>query len=294
MKITNNSGLPQPFVDMATRDYEYKPMRYGVTSLLKPVRQILLQRRHDNEIEQDCADMIWALFGQAVHKVLEESANADELFKEEKLTATLDNGYTVSGVIDLYDLEKEIVSDYKTASIWKVIVGDYADWRRQGLAYAWLLKQAGLNCKKVIFYALLKDWSKSEQKRKADYPTLPVQPVTFEVTEEALAEIDAFLRNRIEELRNCEDLPDEELPLCPAEDRWNSGDKFAVMKNGRKTALRVCDSEEEAMDWRERNGGDTIVKRPGVDKRCQDYCSCCQFCEFWKANYSETAPVSEE
>lgn len=293
MKITNISGLPQPFVDMATRDYEYKPQRYGVTSLLKPVRQILLQRRHDAEIEQDCADMIWALFGQAVHKVLEESSNSAELFKEEKLTCTLDNGYTVSGIIDLYDLENEVVSDYKTASIWKVIVGDYADWRRQGLAYAWLLKQAGLGCKKVIFYALLKDWSKAEQKRKADYPKLAVEPVTFDVTDEALQEIDTFLRNRIEELRNCEELPDEELPLCPASDRWNTGDKFAVMKNGRKTALRVCDSEEDAMDWRERNGGDFIEKRPGTDKKCADYCSCCQFCDYWQEHYNVATSTEE-
>lgn len=287
MKITNNSGLPQPFVDMATKEYEYKPKRYGVTTLLKSVRQNLLQRRHDEEIEQDCADMIWALFGQAVHKVLETSNEKDELFKEEKLTYTLENGYTISGILDLYDLALEEVSDYKTASVWKVIYGDYTDWRLQGLAYAWLLKKCGLNCRRVKFYAILKDWSKTDSTRKADYPKQPVAQIVFDVTEVGLQEIEKMLLEKIEEIRNCEELPDEELPMCSDADRWYTGDKFAVMKNGRKTALRVCDTELEAREWRENNGGDYIEKRVGVDRKCQDYCTCCKFCDYWKLNYEK-------
>lgn len=285
MIITNKMGLPEPFVQMAQKDYEYKPKRYGVTSLLKPVRQILLTRRHDDEIEQDCADMIWALFGQAVHAVLEKYAEGS-LFKEEKLVVELENGYTVSGVIDLYDMENGIVSDYKTASVWKVMLRDYTDWRRQGLAYAWLLKKLGLECKKVVFYALLKDHSKNDAKRKSDYPQKPVKPVDFIVNDKTIEEIDEFIMARLEEIRECEDLPDDKLPLCSPEDRWSSGNKYAVMKKGRKTALRILDTESEAQQYLEENGGDFIEKRLGVDRKCAEYCTCCEFCDYWKANYS--------
>ena len=73
MKITNKLNLPQPFVDAVTREYQYKDKQYSVTAILKDVREILLTRRHNDEIEQDVADMIWLIFGTAVHKVLEDS-----------------------------------------------------------------------------------------------------------------------------------------------------------------------------------------------------------------------------
>ena len=143
MRITNRANLPTPFVRMAEDKYTITPKRYSVTTLLKPVREILLNRRHNEEIEQDCSDMIWLLFGKAVHSILEKYSSGVSEFTEEKLTVELENGYTVSGVVDLYDIEKKEVVDYKTASTWKVIYKDYEDWRKQGLAYAWLLRKNG-------------------------------------------------------------------------------------------------------------------------------------------------------
>ena len=70
MRITNKYGLPQAFVKMAESDYEYRPKRYSVTSILKGIRETLLERRHHNEIEVDVSDMVWALFGTAVHEIL--------------------------------------------------------------------------------------------------------------------------------------------------------------------------------------------------------------------------------
>ena len=291
MKITNKAGLPQPFVDFATRDYEYKEKRYSVTTLLNPVRQILLKRRHDSDITQDVSEMVWLIFGTAVHKILEQTKDRDALYKEEKFTHTLENGYTISGIVDLYDLENEIVTDYKTASIWKVIFGDYKDWRRQGLAYAWLLKKCGLECKQAKFYALLKDWNSGDAKRKSEYPKQAVESVVFDVTESGLKEIDEFINNKINELIKYENIADDELPLCSEEDRWYTGDKFAVMKNGRKSALRVFDNEEEAKSYMQENGGDYIENRKGEDRKCKDYCQCCEFCSYWKEHYKEEESV---
>ena len=42
--------------------------------------------------------------------------------------------------------------------------------------------------------------------------------------------------------------------------RFNDGDKFAVMKKGKKRALKVCDSEFEAEVWMQANGGDYIER----------------------------------
>ena len=283
MIITNKTNLPAPFVRMAQSDYEPTPKRYSATTLLKPVREILLKRRHDKALTQDCSEMIWLLFGQAVHQILEKYGTGRNEFTEERLSYTLENGYTVSGIIDFYDMEKEEVVDYKTASVWKVKFRDFTEWKRQGLIYAWLLWKNGLPVKTVKFYAILKDHNVREAKLKSDYPKLPIVEVKFNVTEGRLQAVDEFIRGKIDELIKYEDAPDDELPLCSPEDRWNEGDKYAVMKNGRKTALRVLDSKEEAEKYKAENGGDYIELRRGTDKKCIDYCLCCEKCAYWKS-----------
>lgn len=288
MIITNNTNLPAPFVKMAEDHYEIKPKRYSVTTLLKPVREILLNRRYNDVIEQDCSDMIWLLFGQATHAILEKYSVGKTEFAEERLEYKLENGYTVSGVIDLYDMEKSELVDYKTASVWKVIKRDFDDWRKQGLMYAWLLRKNGLPCDNVTFYAILKDHSISKAKREADYPKSNIFKYAFPVTDSAITEIDKFIRDKIDEIIANENNPDDELPLCSMADRWNDGDKYAVMKKGRKTALRVLDSEQEAALYMQNNGGDYIEKRPGEDKKCNDYCRCCTKCNYWQETHKES------
>lgn len=291
MKITNRENLPLPFVRMAEEEYEIKPKRYSVTTLLKPVREILLNRRHADEIEQDCSDMIWLLFGKAVHAVLEKYSEGANEFAEEKLSHTFENGYTVSGVIDLYDIDKAEVVDYKTASVWKAVYKDYEDWRKQGLMYAWLLQKNGLPCKSVVFYAILKDWSKTQAKRDSSYPQSPILKVQFSV--DGVTVIDEYIRAKIDEIIRYEDKPDDELPLCSLEDRWNDGNTYAVMEKGKKKAKRVLDSAEEAEKWKAENGGDYIEVRKGVDKKCVDYCLCCKKCDYWLQNYGAERSAEE-
>jgi hypothetical protein len=285
MIITNNANLPMPFVRMAEDNYEIKPKRYSVTTLLKPVREILLKRRYNGEIKQDCSDMIWLLFGKAVHSILEQYSDGESEFAEEKLTVKLENGYTVSGIIDLYDIDKAEVVDYKTASVWKVIYKDYEDWRKQGLAYAWLLRKNGFPCNKVVFYAILKDFNTTKAKTDHEYPQSPVVKVEFNIGD--IEEMDRYIRDKIDEIISFENKPDAELPLCSAEERWNDGNKYAVMKKGRKTAMRVLDTINAAEEWKSANGGDFIETRKGIDKKCSDYCLCCMKCDYWQSLQGE-------
>ena len=281
MIITNKLRLPQQLVNMAKRDYKFEPNEYRVTQLLKGIRETILERRHYHEIEQDVSDMIWLLFGTAVHSIIEHHKEADHEFKEERIKIRIGN-YILSGKFDLYNAETKTITDYKTCSIWKVVNGDYEDWRRQLLIYAYMLQSIGFPVEKAEIIALMKDHSKSQAKRKSDYPEQPVRKITFTFTEKDFAEIESWLHQRFEEIAKAEKLPDDELPLCTPEERFNSGDKFAVMRKGRKTALRVLDSYEKAEEWMEYNGGDYIEVRKGEDKKCQDYCSVCEFCNYYK------------
>ena len=281
MIITNKLGLPKPLVDMAQSDYQYAPNEYRVTSLLKGVRETILERRHEDEIERDVSDMVFLLFGTAVHSVLEKHQEGDNEIKEARLKIPIGD-YILSGQFDLYNAETKTITDYKTCSVWKVIYGEYEDWRKQLLIYSYILQSIGFPVEKAEIIALMKDHSKSQAKIKADYPKQPVQKITFTFTEKDFAEIESWLHQRFEEIAKAEKLPDDKLPLCTPEERFNSGDKFAVMKKGRKTALRVLDSYEKAEEWMEYNGGDYIEVRKGEDKKCQDYCSACEFCNYYK------------
>ena len=281
MIITNKLGLPQSFVEMAKSDFTAEPKTYRVTSLLKGIRETILEKRHFNEIEQDVSDMIWLLFGTAVHGILEKQQEQGHEIKESRVSINFGE-YTLSGQFDLYNAKEKKITDYKTCSVWKVMYGDYSDWRRQLLIYAYMMRQIGFEVNSGEIVAIMKDHSKRDAKYKADYPKLPVQVIKFEFTLEDFAEIESWLIDKFDEIRRCEQLPDDELPLCTPEERYNSGDKYAVMKKGRKTALRVLDSMEEAEKWMEDNGGDEIEVRPGEDKKCIDYCSVCEFCNYYK------------
>jgi len=279
--ITNKLRLPQQLVNMAKRDYKFEPNEYRVTQLLKGIRETILERRHYHEIEQDVSDMIWLLFGTAVHSIIEHHKEADHEFKEERIKIRIGN-YILSGKFDLYNAETKTITDYKTCSIWKVVNGDYEDWRRQLLIYAYMLQSIGFPVEKAEIIALMKDHSKAQAKRKADYPKQPARKITFTFSGQDFKEIENWLHLRFEQISKAEKLPDDKLPLCTPEERFNSGDKFAVMRKGRKTALRVLDSYEKAEEWMEYNGGDYIEVRKGEDKKCQDYCSACEFCNYYK------------
>ncbi len=281
MIITNKLRLPQQLVNMAKRDYKFEPNEYRVTQLLKGIRETILERRHYHEIEQDVSDMIWLLFGTAVHSIIEHHKEADHEFKEERIKIRIGN-YILSGKFDLYNAETKTITDYKTCSIWKVVNGDYEDWRRQLLIYAYMLQSIGFPVEKAEIIALMKDHSKAQAKRKADYPKQPARKITFTFSGQDFKEIENWLHLRFEQISKAEKLPDDKLPLCTPEERFNSGDKFAVMKKGRKTALRVLDSYKKAEEWMEYNGGDYIEVRKGEDKKCQDYCSACEFCNYYK------------
>jgi hypothetical protein len=281
MIITNKLGLPQSFVEMAKSDFTADAKTYRVTSLLKGIREAILEKRHANEIEQDVSDMIWLLFGTATHGILEKQKEQGHEIKETRVSLEI-GGYTLSGQFDLYDSEAKKIVDYKTCSVWKVIFGDYQDWKRQLLIYAYMMRKIGFEVNSGEIVAIMKDHSKREAKYKAEYPKLPVTVIKFEFAEEDFAEIEVWLSARFEEIAYFETLPDDKLPVCTSEERYNSGDKFAVMKNGRKTAMRVLDNKEEAEQWMKSNGGDSIEVRPGEDKKCMDYCSACEFCNYYQ------------
>lgn len=292
MKITNRLNLPQPFVSAVESDHKYKQKRYSVTDMLKGVREVILRRRHDDEIEEDVSDSIWLIFGSAVHSILENAQETDSQLKENKIVIPFENGYELSGIFDLYDDETGTVTDYKTASVWKVIFGDWTDYRTQTLIYCWMLQQLGFDAWNGEIVALLKDHSKTKAQTDYSYPNYPVYRIGWNFTDEELVGIESTLKSKLRELEKAEQLGDHELPLCTPSERFLKDEKWAVMKKGVKKAKRLFDSESEAEKHaallNDTEKGDFYVEhRPGRNVKCLDYCSAAPFCDFYKSLVGE-------
>jgi hypothetical protein len=233
----------------------------------------------------DVSNRIWALLGTAVHKLLE--IETPDTFTEEYFSVPV-GSMNVTGRVDCYDMTNAIIHDYKTASVWKVIKGDFADWRKQGLIYAWLLTKQGFPVKECRFTAILKDHSKSKAKYDSSYPQVPTYVYQFTVSDADLKETEKMIYAKVEELEKAKDLPDDKLPMCTEHERWSKPTTYAVMKEGRKTALRVFEEKELAEQYlaslEEKKA--YIEERKGSDPKCEEYCSCCEWCEYWQKNYA--------
>lgn len=291
MALTNRFNLPQPLVDAVTREYRYKDKQYSVTSLLKGTCQTLLERRHFEEIDQDVSDMIWLIFGSAVHKIVEEGKETDDQLKENKIIIDVADGYKLSGIFDLYDSKEKKVTDYKTASVWKVQFNDWEDYRKQLLCYAYMLRSIGFECDKGEIVALLKDHSKTKAKIENNYPEKPVHIEQFEFSDEDIEQIKSFIENKFKELKRCESLSDDELPECSDEERWHKPDTWAVKKRGGKIALRRFEDKEQAKAFAEKKGLDKhwIEYRKGKDSKCEEYCSVKDFCPYYRKRMEDEA-----
>lgn len=286
MILTNHLNLPEQIVNAVKKDDYNNNGTYSATTLLKDPKEIILFNRHKDEITEDVSEHVYSLLGTSVHYILEKAEEGENQFKEERLYYKFGND-TISGKFDFYDMEEEMLGDYKVTTVYKYLLGDNEHYRFQLLTYAYLLRKNGFPCKGGRIYQIFRDWQRSKAKFDKSYPQKPVNIITFRFYDKDFTYIENEIQQRLANIHKYEDFADDEIPICSKENRWATDDKFAVMKKGRKSAMRVLNSKEEAEEWMKNNGGEFIQERPAESRKCVDYCSCCEFCNFWRENYGQ-------
>lgn len=277
MKLTNKAGLPDALVNAVRNDgYSRGQSDISVTQLIDSPFIRHLRQQHADELTEDVSDRIWSLMGQSIHTILER-ANLTGLV-EQRLFVEI-NGHKLSGQFD--HLSNGILTDWKMTSVWAVVYGK-TEWGKQLNVLAYLCRLKGLTVNSLQIVAILRDWSKSKAGKEDNYPdtqvvTIPITMWTPERQEEYVLErINAHFH-------------DGTIP-CTDDERWVKPGKFAVMKKGRKSALRLLDSKEEAEKWVIETGeGTEIVERPATFNRCELYCNVNQFCPVWQQVMSARA-----
>lgn len=291
MKITNKFDLPSSVLNALHRPtYSKGNAHISCTELLNSPRIVQLKRKHWDDIEQDASEMVWQLFGSAIHHILEHGKGENHII-EERLFAEF-SGWVLSGAIDLQTVTPDgiEISDYKTTSAWAVM-NEKADWTYQLNVYAHLVETVKkIPVTGLSIVAIIRDWSAREAK-KENYPQAPI--VTIPIQLWSPEEREAFIQARLTAHASAmfEAETDGALPECTPEETWEKPAVWAIKKEGGVRAKSLHSTKEEA----ELNlaKGYVIEYRPGERTRCQNYCQVSKFCGQYQAYLKENQSVDQ-
>jgi len=284
MRLVNDARLPEPIIRaLEADDYDSGDSDITVTQLINPPLIRQLRKKHEAEIEEKASSRMFSLMGKMIHKILETAGSNAEglnhLLFEKRLFIERD-GWKISGQIDVIDTEAKTITDYKVCSFWTSILGAKDEWTSQLNLYRLLAKENGYQIDRLEIAALFRDWSAEKIGTKRDYPEAPMQIIDIPVW--SIDSVERYLNGRIRAHKS------SKPSICTPDERWERGDKYAVKKEGRATAIRVLDSHQEAVSWIALNarpeeiGKMSIEHRRGEPKRCLRYCSVAPFCDFGK------------
>ena len=290
--ITNNHGLPDAFVNYARSDkYSKGDSDISVTQLIDSPRILLMRERHKEELTTDAMDMVWALFGTAVHAVL-EGAVGENVVKEKRLYRDVD-GWVLSGQVDQYEIKDNAlrITNYKVTSVWSVIFNKQ-EWVNQLNVYAYLLEmEEQIPVNSIQICAILRDWNRREASLRPDYPQTPIAVVDIPLW--SLEERTAYVEDRIALHQNARQLFDlnDGMVLCTKDEMWSKPDVYAVKKPSNKKAKKRFEDRENAEQFLDNLKDKHLYEiefRAGESARCKNnYCGVADFCNQYKETINE-------
>jgi hypothetical protein len=253
---------------------------------MSPPKIRRLREQYDEQIEVDVTSLLATQFGTFMHGKL-EAKEIEGYVNEERLFTEVD-GAVISGAIDLQQQTPDgvVIIDYKFVKAYSVMMNKI-DWEVQLNIYKWLVET--VKHTKVVglqICAFIKDFNKFDTSKEG-YPQ--AEAVMIDIPMWDAVRTETYVRERLELHRNAKVAHDfgEELPLCTDEERWAKEATYAVKREGRKTAIRVFKTIEEATELAEKEKG-YVETRKGEYTRCTgNYCGVAQWCEQYQGEINE-------
>ena len=303
MNYINTQGVPLSLaVFLATDNYDHNPDPYTIsaTSLLKPLRQLVLGARAQNQdVGVDLLGLLNSRMGNAIHDGIERAwtgnyqdalaalrypkdviervvinpTNPTEdqipVYLEQRSSRTVGK-WTITGKFDFVGDGR--VEDFKSTSVFTAIHGTKDDdyiW--QGSIYRWL-NPTLITQDTMAIQWIFTDWLRAKALADKSYPQNRHQEKVFLL--KSVQETDVFIRRKLELIEKYWDAPEDTIPECTKEELWQAEPTYKYYKDPTKTArsTKNFDNKQEAYKRLRDDHGVGIVKEvPGTAKACA-YC----------------------
>lgn len=308
-KYLNNHSVPLSVaVFLATDSYDHDEKVISVTTLLKPIRQVVLAARvPQSQGLVDISGLVSSRMGSAIHDAIERSwlngyAKAMQaLGYPEKVIAKVrvnpDPDNLETGIIPVYleqrayrEIEGKIVSgkfdfvgdgrveDFKSTSVNTYLNGSNDDkyvW--QGSMYRWLNPKIITQDTMAIQF-IFTDWSGMQAKSNPSYPPNRTLEKVFKL--HPVDKTEEFVRQRVRLIERFWNAPETDIPKCGDEDLWRKPPQFKYYKNPNSTqrSTKNFDTRQEAYARmaEDKNVG-KVVEVPGQVVACR-YCPAFAVC----------------
>jgi hypothetical protein len=307
----NVSSVPLSLaVFLATDNYDYNhdPLTISATSLIKPLRQIILSSRVPADLSAiDLTQMVPLRMGTAIHDAIERSWMVNHvqamkalgypdrviakvrinpepgtlgpddipIYMEQRAHRKVGK-YTISGKFDFVGDGR--VEDFKTTSTYTWVNNTNDDkYILQGSLYRWLNPTIVTKDEMAIQF-IFTDWSKAKAMQDPKYPQSRIQQKLLPL--KSIPETDAFVRRKLQQIEAYWDTPEEEIPHCTDEDLWRSEPVYKYYKDPSKTARSTKNfpTRQEAVLRYIEDGSKGLVKEvPGQATACK-YCQAFAVC----------------
>ena len=288
MKITNKHNLPLVIIDWIERSNKERQLQvdqgdFTVTQLLSNPKEQYLLSRNPN-IEVDASQFISVLSGEAWHTGIADNSTNRRFNGAlvEKRFSIKYHGWKITGQPDVID--GDYLMDYKESTVGRFAKGVPQEYENQLNFYHYILSSNGKHPKFMGIWVKYKDYMPSRAGTN-HYPDAAMEYFPVQIWD--YDEQDAFIKSRIEaHVGNLNSQLDKmDMPQCTDEERWYANEVHAVMKKGGKRSLHNAATHDDAQAWidgantRVKKDQLTIERRPGVYRKCENYCFAKSVCD---------------
>ena len=306
-RFANISEVPLALaVFLASDYYDYNSDEFTIstTTLLKPLRQVILPSRiAPGDGLVNLADMMSNRMGAAIHDGIEKAWTSNHVpamqalglpqrvidrvlinptpdqLKDDSIPVYLEQRlvrqfgkWKITGKFDF--VGEGMVQDFKSTSVWTYLNQVNAGkWTEQGSIYRWLDPKLIHQGAMEIHYVFT-DWKSAMARTDPKYPPRRFHTQRFDLM--SLQETQNLISKKLALIEEFWDAAEPDMPLCTDEELWRSEPRFKYYKSGDITAKRSTknfDTRQDAVIYMTGPGGGAgaIKEVPGQVMACK-YC----------------------
>lgn len=296
------------FLATDTYDHNDDPQTISATTLIKPLRQIILGSRIPlSEAMIELPQMVSSRMGSAIHDAIDRAWKTNyrqamqelgypekiinrisinpkpeditpetiPVYLEQRISRQLGK-WNISGKFDF--IGEGLVEDFKSTSVYSYLSGSNDNnYILQGSIYRWLNPDIITQDRMAIRF-IFTDWSAAKARADPNYPPNRFHSKVFDL--KPLNETENFIKQKLSLIDQYWDAPEDEIPECTDEELWRSEPIFKYYKNPEKmsrSTKNFTSMQEARLRLAEDGGKGIVVEKPGEVTACK-YCSAFSIC----------------